>query len=77
VERSGTAPPSPGGNPARTPLHILRGLVVQKTSIGFFLETPIPYTSEASKKEKVKKNLWKARLAIRQFSPFNFVFSTE
>ena len=36
AERSGTAPPRPGRNPARTPLHILRGLVFQKTSIDFF-----------------------------------------
>src|ERR1700674_577101 len=55
AERSGTAPPSPGGNPARIPLHIVRGLVLQKTSNGFFLETPIPYTSEASKKGNVKR----------------------
>ena len=29
----------------------------QKTSTGFFLETPIPYTSEALKKENVRKYL--------------------
>jgi hypothetical protein len=44
---------------------------------GFFLEPSIPYTSEALKKENVKENLWKARLEIRQFSPFNCLFSIE
>jgi hypothetical protein len=34
-------------------------------------EPSIPYTSEALKKENVKENLGKARLSIRQFSPFN------
>jgi len=35
------------------------------------------YTSEALKKENVKENLGKARLSIRQFSPFNCLFSIE
>jgi len=42
-----------------------------------FLEIPIPYTSEALKKENVKENLGKARLSIRQFSPFNCLISIE
>src|SRR2546429_5203040 len=36
AERSGSAPPRPGTNPARTPLQIVRVLVLQKTSIDFF-----------------------------------------
>jgi hypothetical protein len=57
--------------------YYLRGPVFQKTSNSFFLEPSIPYTSEALKKENVKENLGKARLSIRQFSPFNFLFSIE
>lgn len=44
---------------------------------GFFLEPAIPYTSEALKKENVNENLGKARQSIRQFSPFNCLFSIE
>src|SRR6266850_604874 len=49
----------------------------QKNSTGSFLEPSIPYTSEALKKENVKDNLWTARTSIRQFSPFNCLFSIE
>jgi hypothetical protein len=36
---------------------MLRGPVFRKSSTGFFLEPSIPYTSEASKTENVKKSL--------------------
>jgi hypothetical protein len=51
---------------------LIRGPVFRKTQLTF-LEPTIPYTSEASKKENVNKNLWKARLQVGQFSPFNWL----
>src|SRR2546430_10226701 len=64
--------------------YYLRGPVLGKTSATnfsgrpFFLEPSMPSnTSEALKKENVKENLGKARLSIRQFSPFNCLFSIE
>src|SRR2546430_2345725 len=63
--------------------YYLRGPVLGETSATnssgrpLFLEPSIPYTSEALKKENVKENLWKARLSIRQFSPFHCLFSIE
>jgi hypothetical protein len=75
ARRRGSSPPSKESNLLAP--YYLRGPAFQKTSNGFFLEPPIPYTSEALKKENVKENLRKARLAIRQFSPFNCLFSIE
>jgi hypothetical protein len=51
----GSSPPSKESN--LLALYYLRGPAFQKTSNGFFLETRIPYTSEALKKENVKENL--------------------
>jgi hypothetical protein len=48
--------PSVQGKQLISPYY-LRGPVFQKTSNGFFLESSIPYTSEALKKENVKENL--------------------
>jgi hypothetical protein len=76
----GSSPPSKESN-LLAPYH-LRGPVLGETSATNFsgrpfLEPSIPYTSEALKKENVKENLGKARLSIRQFSPFNCLFSIE
>jgi len=63
--------------------YYLRGPVLGETSATnfsgrlFFGAFDSLYTSEALKKETVKENLGKARLAIRQFSPFNCLFSIE
>jgi len=64
--------------------YYLRGPVLGKTSATNFSGRPFffrafdaLYTSEALKKENVKENLGKARLSIRQFSPFNCLFSIE
>jgi hypothetical protein len=48
--------PSVQGKQPISPL-LSKSPVFQKTSTGFFLETRIPYTSEALKKENVRKYL--------------------
>jgi hypothetical protein len=68
--------PSVQGKQLMSPLYTKRPCF-QKTSTGFLLEPLIPYTSEALKKENVKTNLCKAWQSIRQFSPFNCLFSIE
>jgi hypothetical protein len=63
--------------------YYLRGPVLGETSSTnfsgrpFFWSLRYPYTSEALKKENVNENLGKGRLSIRQFSPFDRLFSIE
>src|SRR5437660_5587124 len=60
----------PGWELGKNAPSLIRGPVFRKTQLTFSGPT-IPYTSEAWKKKNVNKNLWKARLQVGQFSPFN------